>query len=352
MIEDMQVGIRKNRLQINWFCVLSLLIILSMLGGCGTMQTKQAETTVAVKFPEKPITVIVPFTAGGALDMVARAMEKKAMQYLGQSMVVVNKPGGTGAIGWNELAGANPDGYTMGITSPEIILNSLYGPTKYNYVTALAPVAQVTEGAMILAVRADQPWQDLTALVQYAKGHPGELKFGHGGVGSLAHIMGETFAKAASISIEQVPFRGASEATAALLGGHIQMLTTNPMAISEFVKAGKIRVLAIADKQRSSDSLLAQVSTFREVGYDVVFNNRFGIAIPKEVPPDIKTKIVEGVHGIVNDPEFKQDIEKLGLPVTYLNPHDTEVVWISEQRKYTEIVQETGILEKIKEQKK
>ena len=340
--------LRKNRLRRTWLCILTLIISISLLGGCDTVQKKPVE----VKYPEKPITVIVPFSAGGALDLVARAMEKKSMQYLGQSMIVVNKPGGTGAIGWNELAGSNPDGYTIGITSPEIILNPMYGSTKYNYVTALAPVAQIIEGALVLAVRADRPWQDLSGFVQYAKQHPGELKYGHSGIGSVAHVIGEAFAKTAGISIEQVPFRGASEAVAALLGGHIDFIILNPMVISEFIKAEKIRPLVVSGKLRTNDPSLVIIPTFRDVGYDLNFNNWYHIAIPKEVPPNIAEKISVGIRGIANDPDFKKDMENLGMPVVYLNPQDTQAAWLSNQQTYQKFVQETGILNQIKEQKK
>lgn len=346
------MGIWRNRLRRSWMCVLSLIISLSLQGGCGTMQNGQVETTAVVKFPEKPITVIVPFSAGGSLDIIARAMEKKSLQYLGQPMVVINKPGAGSSIGLNELASSGPDGYTIGITSPEMILNPLYSTTKYNYVTALAPVAQIIEGAMVLAVRADQPWQELPDLIQYAKQHPGELKFGHIGIGSLPHIMSETFAQQADIEIGQVPFRGASEAVAALLGGHIQVVALNPIAISEFIKSGQIRALVVSGKLRTNDPTLTKIPTFHEVGYNLTFYNWYDVAIPKEVPLNIKTKLAEGIRGIIHDPEFKRDMDNLGMPIVYLNPQDTGASWIDEHQKYNKILRETGILDQIKEQKK
>lgn len=344
----------RDSLAAGWrkICAGFLLVSIGLLAGCGSMAAEPATTKPAGKYPEKPITVIVPFSPGGALDIIARALEKKAPQYLGQPLIVVNKPGATGTVGWNELAAANPDGYTIGITSPEIILNPLYGATKYNYVTALTPVAQVTVSAMIIAVRADQPWTDLETLVQYARQHPGELKFGHSGIGSIPHLIGETFAKTAGVSIEQVPFRGASEAAAALLGGHVQIVVINPLVISDFVKTGRIKGLAVSTQAHMTDPVFYPIPTFKETGYDILFSNWFGVAIPKEVPPEIRDKLAAGISKIIHDPEFKQDIEKLGLPVTYLNPQDTEAFWLAEQQKYTKIIQETGILDKIREQKK
>ena len=351
-MREKKAGNRDN-IAAGWrkICAGFLLVGIGLLAGCGSMAAKPATTNSAGKYPEKPITVIVPFSAGGALDIIARALEKRSSKYLGQSLIVVNKPGAAGSIGLNELAGASPDGYTIGITSPEIILNPLYGPTKYNYTTALAPIAQVSTASMVIVTRADQPWRNLTDLVQYAKLHPSELKFGNTGIGSIPHIIGETFAQAADISIEHVPFRGASETTAALLGGHIQVLIVNPMSVSDYIKAGKIRGLAVTG-EHIVDPNFDQIPTLKEVGYDIVLSNWYGVAVPKEVPPEIKAKIADGFQKIIQDPEFKQDIEKLGLPIVYLNPHDTEAVWLADQQKYTRIIQETGILDKIKEQKK
>lgn len=333
-------------------CAGFLIVSIGLLTGCGSMATKPGATNSAGKYPEKPITVIVPFSAGGALDMVARALEKKAPQYLGHPLIVVNKPGATGSIGWNELAAAPPDGYTIGITSVELIVNPLYGLTKYNYATALAPVAQVSAVSQVLAVRSDEPWDNIEQLVMYAKQHPGELKFGHSGIGSIPHIIGENFAKTSGVAIDQVPFRGASEAVAALLGGHVQLIIVNPMVISEFVNTGKIKCLAVSAGERMIDPLFERTPTFKEAGYEILFTNWLGVAIPKEVPPEIRDKLSAGISKIIHDPEFKQDIEKLGLPVTYLNPHDAEAVWLTDQQRYTKIVQESGILDKIREQKK
>jgi tripartite-type tricarboxylate transporter receptor subunit TctC len=161
-----------------------------VIAGCTDTSDKTATNG---KYPDKPITVIVPYSVGGGLDLTARSMEKLALKYLGQPLVVVNKPGGTGAIGWNELSGANPDGYTLGITGIDMLLLPAYGPTKYNYLTALDPLGQVVSLPMVMAVQADQPWQTVAELVQYAKKNPGQLKFAHTGVGSFPHLLGEMF---------------------------------------------------------------------------------------------------------------------------------------------------------------
>lgn len=334
----------------NWIFIVSSLFILILIGGCSDISNKT--TTAKRQYPDKPITVIVPFSVGGGLDLTARSLEKLAPKYLGQPLVVVNKPGGAGAIGWNELSGANPDGYTIGITGTDLLLLPAYGPTKYNYPTALAPIVQVASLPMVMAVQADQSWQTVDDLIEFAKKHPGKLKFGHGGVGSFPHLLGEMFAKTADITIEQVPFSGAGEVTAALLGGHVQIAFVNPMVVKEHVKNGTIKVLAVTSEQRMTDPVFTQVPTFKEQGLDVVLNNWYGVAVPKETPVEITNKLAEGFKAIIMDPEFIKNMKNVGLQVEYLGPKESELKWLSDGQKLTKILKETDILDKIKAQKK
>ncbi|HWR42224.1 tripartite tricarboxylate transporter substrate binding protein [Sporomusa sp.] len=314
------------------------------------MQSTPATTTT--KFPDKPITVIVPFSVGSGLDLTARSLEKMAPKHLGQPLVIINKPGGAGTIGWNELAGTTPDGYTIGITAVDMLLLPLYGSAKYDYPTALQPLAQVTAVPLVLAVQSGQPWQTLNDLIEYAKKHPGQLKFGNGGVGGFTHVLGESVAQAAGISIEQVPFSGGGEATSALLGGHVELIFVNPMIIKEHVKNGTVRALAVTGEHRVSDPILAQIPTFKEQGLDISLNNWFGVAVPKEMPVEVKNKLSEGFKAIITDPEFTKNMSNVGLPVEYLGPQESQAKWLADSQKLTKTLQDTGVLEKIKAQRK
>lgn len=328
----------------------SFLISILLLGGCSSME-KEA-IPAATKYPEKPITLIVPFGVGGGIDLVARTVEKSASTHLGQPLVVINKPGGTGTIGWNEVASASPDGYTLAMTGIEIILQPLYGPTKFHYPSALEPIAQITELSLIMAVQADQPWNTLEDLIAYAKEHPGEIKFGHPGIGGINHVLGETFAKTANIQLEQVPFQSGAEAMSNLLGGHIQVVFLNPAAVKEQLKAGKVKALALGGEKRLTDPIFATIPTFKEQGLDVVCNSWNGIAAPKGLPEDVKKKLSEGIKKVIDDPEFQRNMENLGLQVTYLGPDDSAKKWLIDSQQLTKTVQETGIAENIKTQKK
>jgi tripartite-type tricarboxylate transporter receptor subunit TctC len=313
------------------------------------MQDKPVNT--AKNFPDKPITIIVPYPAGGSMDMLARAMEKLAVKYLGQPLVILNIPGGAATIGWNELAGAKPDGYTIGVTSANINLQPLYGSTRYHYPTALEPLTQFAKLPIAVVVRSDQPWKNIDDLVHYAKQHPGEIKYAHSGLGTAVHVVAEMFSKEAGINIDQVPFRGEAEMLAALLGGHVQVMITTTAAIKEHVKSGNVRVLAVATAQRLSEADFKTVPTFKEQGLDVVFDPWFGIGVPKGLPEDVKAKLVEGLNGMIHDPQFRENLEVLGMTIEYLGPQESAAKWISETERFTKIVKETGIAERIAAQK-
>jgi tripartite-type tricarboxylate transporter receptor subunit TctC len=329
---------------------ISLLIISIILGGCSDMQIKTA--TTKSNYPEKPIITIVPFSVGGGMDLTARSLEMVSLKYLGQPLVIMNKPGGAGTIGWNELAGASPDGYTIGTVAIDILISSLLMASKYNYPTALEPLAQISSPPMVLGIRADQPWENLDELLEYAKQNPGKLKCGNGGVGSIGHIVGEMFGQSTKIKIEQVPFTGGSEQTAALLGGHVQLIFITPAALKEQVKSGKIRILALSGEHRLTDPLFTSIPTFKEKGIDITVTNWYGIAVPKEMPIKDKTKLAEGLKASINDPEFMKRMDSIGLPVEYLGPEESQAKWQSDSQKLQKALQESGILEQIKSQKK
>ena len=326
-----------------------LLLISIIMGGC---TNRQSQTTNAKNnYPNKPITVIVPYSAGGGLDLLARSMEKKAPQYLGQPLIVVNKPGGAGCIGWNELASASPDGYTIGISAIDLLIQPLYGTTRYHYPSALEPIAQVATSPFLMVVNAEQPWHDVDAVVKYAKQFPGQLKFGHSGIGSTSHIIGETFANVAGVTLERVPFHGANDSTVALLGNHIQVAFIPPSTAKEQIKNGTLRALATTGQKRLTDPDLAQIPTFTELGLDIVSTTWIGVATPKNLPPEIKTELEEGFKAMIADPEFKANIENLNWQIEYLNSENSKAKWSSDVNKLAKSIRETGILEQIKAQK-
>lgn len=329
----------------------SLVFLMMGLFITGITMTGCTMTEENSNYPDKPINFIVPFSAGGGTDLQARSLENLAPKYLNQNFIILNKPGGAGSIGWNDLVNAAPDGYTLGISSTEILLLPLYGDTKYHYPTALEPLAQISTIPFIMVINAEQPWQNLDDLIHYSKHHPNELKFGHSGVGSAAHILGAVLAKKTEINLQQVPFRGGSESTTALLGNHVQIAFSNPAVLKEQIKSGRLRPLATTSTERLTDPDLSQIPTFKELGLNIEIPNWFGVVAPKELPPQVKAKLEDNLRLMINDPEFQLNLQNLGLQVEYLNSECSKKKWISDTEKLSNMIKETDILEQIQAHK-
>lgn len=326
------------------FLMMGLFITGITMTGCTMTEEKN-------DYPNKPINVIVPFTAGGSSDLQARTLEKLAPKYLDQNFIILNKPGGGGSVAWNELVTSPSDGYNIGISYAALLLQPLYGSTKYHYPTALEPIVQFSTTPLLFVVNTDQPWQTLDDLIKFSKQNPNKINLGHAGIGDISHIIGEIFAKEAAISINQIPFKGASESTAALLGGHIQIVVASPGALTEQIASGKLRALAISSENRSTNPIFAQTPTFKELGYNIVLENWFGIIAPKEITSETKKKLEAGLTKMIADPEFKVNIEKLGMEVSYLNSEDSKKKWIADNEKLSNMLKETDIIEQIQAQK-
>lgn len=331
------------------WAVVSCLATTMVLGGCSN---SQSQTTMAEKYPKKPINLIVPYAAGGSADTIARSMEKYSVKHLGQPFTVTNVPGAGGTLGWNELAGSNPDGYTMGVVALGCILQPLYGQTRYHYPSAIDPLIQISDLPLLAVVRSDQPWNNLNDLIKYIHDKPGEIKYGHAGLGSAPNLAGEMFVKEAQVQVPQVPFQGDSEAITALLGGHVQVIFVNPATIKEYIKSGKVKALGVTKEQRLSEAEFANVPTFKEQGYNVVFSFWQGIGAPKGLPPEVRARIVEGLQGLAQDPEFIKTMNDLGFTIEYLGSESFSEKWIAEKERLGKIVVDTGLAERIKAQKK
>lgn len=303
-------------------------------------------------YPTKPINIIVGKSPGGSTDLLARAMAKASDKYLGQPMVVLNKPGASGNLAFNETGDAAPDGYTVGSASNSLVSAPLLGETKYNYATDLEAIAMIGSSPYILAVNSESEWQTLEQFVEYAKANPSKIKYGHTGVGSGAHIATEQFALLADIKIEPVSFDGGSPLILALLGSHIDAIMSNPLDIQEQVKAGAIRVLASAGEARIDDPLYVDVPTFTEKNYDLVSIVWQGFAAPKGIPAGTLKTLRDGFEQMANDPETVEVIKQMGFIPHYMNGEEFGAFWLEEQEVLKQTLEATGILQMIQDQKK
>ncbi len=270
-------------------------------------------------YPEKPVTVICPWTAGGGTDLLLRALSKEAEKHLGQTINVVNQTGGAGAIGHNAIRAARPDGYTIGMITFE--LNSLppQGLIPFTW-KDFDPLMRINTDSAALTVRSDAPYSTVRGFVDYAKSHPGELTVGNSAPGSIWHIAAGLLAGKTGIDIKYVPFDGAQPAVTALVGGHIKAVSVSVAEVRGQVQAGNLRLLGIMGAQR--DKVFPDVPTLKEQGIDVEFSTWRGMGLPKGVSPAIKVKIADAYKKAYDSKEFQDFAAKAGLNLAYLNAPD------------------------------
>ena len=278
------------------------------------------------KYPEKPIQALVAYAPGGATDSAARIMGEFLQKHLKQPVVVVNKPGAGGAIAGNELFKSKPDGYTIGMFNtnqarPEFLLN----PERYIYKTGdLLAVAQWTGTTPTFLVRYDAPWKTGGDFVKYAKDNPNKLKWSHNGKGQLLWILGMKFMKQAGIKMLDVPFQGDAEALTALLGNHVDVsvMSFGTLPIAQ-MEAKKIRTLCITTRERFD--LLPDVATCKESGYDLGLPPPYlGTFVRKDAPKAAFDKLGDAILKVTKEPEFREKLAKIAMPVWYKNAKDFE----------------------------
>lgn len=267
---------------------------------------------------DQPITMIVAYSPGGATDIAARLAAVYIEKYLGQSLVVINRPGAGGEIGFTALAEAKSDGYTVGlINTPNVLTIPMQRKTRYS-LESFIPVAQLMDDPDAFLVMKDSPLSNLKDLVAYAKANPNKVTYGTSGIGSDDHIAAEMFALAAGVQMKHVPFDGAASNRTALLGNHIMLGVFNISEAAEYVTTGQIKILGqMADERQE---LFPDTPTFKEQGFDVLMASTRGIAIPAGTPEDIVNKFAEACEKAIRDPEFQQKCAAASLPLRFLNP--------------------------------
>jgi tripartite-type tricarboxylate transporter receptor subunit TctC len=293
--------------------------IKSFLVGVTALVTGVLSASALAAYPDKPVTVICPWTAGGGTDVLLRALSKEAEKYLGQTINVVNQTGGAGAIGHNAIRAARPDGYTIGMITFE--LNSLppQGLVPFTW-KDFDPLMRINTDPAALTVRKDAPYNTVRGFVDYAKAHPDEITIGNSAPGSVWNIAAGLVAEKAGIKVKHVPFDGAQPAVTALVGGHIKAVAVSVAEVRGQVQAGNLKILGVMSSER--DKIFPNVPTFKEQGVDVEFYTWRGLALPKGVPANVKAKISEAYKKAFDSKEFQEFAAKASLNLAYLNAAD------------------------------
>lgn len=282
--------------------------------------TIHAGQVLGVEYPTKPIEIIVPYTPGASMDILGRLVAEVAPKYMGQTMVVVNKPGAGGSIGAAEIISSKPDGYKL------IVLGNLFraAVVKTQKVPFdpedIVPIANFLEFRQLLVVAAEKPWKTLNDLITFAKKNPKDLKWAHPARGTGLHIIGVSIFKTAGAQTIDVPYKGLREAIPPLLGGTLDAMCSPYGVVKEYMRAGKLRALAVFSDHRFPE--LPDVPSIVELGFPNV-TTYVGLYAHRNTPEDIKSYLLEVFKKTSDDPRFRKGVQDLGEDLKFGGPEFT-----------------------------
>jgi tripartite-type tricarboxylate transporter receptor subunit TctC len=272
--------------------------------------------SVSAAYPEKVISWIIPWSAGGRTDVAARIFAPALEKQLGKPVIVVNKPGAGGVVGSKEAAMAKPDGHTIMLTSISLILTQYTAPTP-THLKDYTLVCQLLTSPALAVVNSKSPWNSLRDFVEYGKASPGKIKNGASGTGTSDHIFAAAFQKAAGIKMTHVPYAGDAPAVAAVVGKHVDCNFAPMPSVKSFVDAGELKILGVgSDKRRP---LYPNVPTWKEQGVDISISAFQGIYLPKNTPKEIVSILEKAFEKILKDPDVVSKIENVGIELEFLN---------------------------------
>ncbi|MCD0505361.1 Bug family tripartite tricarboxylate transporter substrate binding protein [Bordetella petrii] len=308
---------------------------LALLGGA---------TAQAASFPEKPVTIIVPFVPGGSSDITARSVMPGMQKLLGQSFVAENKPGANSAIGAQALARSPADGYTMmvGSIGTFAINEALYKELAYNPSKDFKYLTQAVRNPNILVAPPSFPPNTVAELVEYAKKHPGEVSYASSGTGSSDHLSAILFRQRTGTTGVDVPYRGGAAAIADLLGAQVNVSFQNLGAVQKHVLAGKLKALAITGDARAAE--LPNVPTLAEAGIkDMVVYSWQGFAVPKDTPAPVVKTLSDALRKTLREPDVTKTLQGLGFEVVANSPEDFAKFQQAEVQRWKQVIKEGGI---------
>jgi tripartite-type tricarboxylate transporter receptor subunit TctC len=307
------------------------------------MIVASATQTPAQTWPSKPVTLIVPFVAGGTTDIVARLVGQALSGRLGQSVIIENIGGAGGTLGATTAARAPADGYTIFMsTIAHTIAPGIYKKLNYDFEKDFEPITVVASVPNILLVNPDVPAKDVGELIAYIRANPGKVNFGSAGVGSVEHLAGELFRSLAKLDIVHVPYRGGAPMMADIVAGHIQMAIETSGAATPFIKGDKVRALAVSTAKRTP--LFPELPTLAESGlpgYDVT--TWYGMLVPKGTPPEIARGIYAALVGILKEPDMIARLHEIGAEPGGEPPAQFAAFIRSETEKWTKVTAEAGV---------
>ena len=295
-------------------------------------------------YPNRPITIVVGWTAGGGADTMTRLLARVSSKELGQPIVVQNKPGGASQLAATAVVNAQPDGYTLGLGSASFFL---IAPNIRKL-----PFDPIRDGVQIvgfytthygLVVSADAPWKNWNEFKEYAKQNPGKISYGTAGIGTMQHLVFERMARKDGISWVHVPFKGASDTIASLLGGHINAAIQGPTDVGPLIQTGKLRMLLVLNDQRWE--MAPDIPQILEVGYDFSSFNVGSIWGPKGLSESIRSKLETAMSKAIKSPEFIEGVKKLRQPWFHIGGREYTRILTERFEGYKQIVKDLNLQE-------
>lgn len=310
-----------------------------------TLFSAAAATSAVAQMGAKPVTLVVPYGAGGTSDIMARIMSAKMQTVMPHPVIADNKPGAGGrlAVGLVKNMAADGSVVLVGLPAPIVVAPHLYPKLNYDIDKDYTPVAKIAKTGFSIAVSATSPIKSLADLIDQAKTNPGKLNYGVAGVGTIPHFIGSLLAKNKSLEWNMVPYKGGTEMTTDLVGGHIDVaIDLVPDHVEQF-KAGKIRILAVVGQNRFAQ--LPEIPTLAELDVPgIEFENWQGLFVPKKTPAASVQELQQAVEKSLADPAVKQQLAKVGLEADFQNSATFAEFVKAESRKWSTVVRESKIV--------
>jgi tripartite-type tricarboxylate transporter receptor subunit TctC len=303
-----------------------------------------ASSLAQQSYPARPVRIVAPFAPGGLADVLSRAVGERLQKQLGQPFVVENRPGAGGNIGADLVARAEPDGYTLLMSSAGILtINQfLYTAMPFDPAAALIPVSVVADMPMLLVVRRELAARDVREFLALARGTPGGLFYGSPGHGTTGHLGMELFMHATGVKLQHVPYKSAAEAVQAALAGQTQAMFDNPPTVMAQIRAGGLRALGVAARQRIPQ--LPDVPTIAESGVpNFEASSWFGLVAPARTPPPIVERLAAETAKAVQDPELRARFDQLGARLVGNSPSEFAQLVARERASWGEVIKSAGI---------
>ena len=319
-------------------------LIATAAGLAATMPALVAAPAFAQPWPTKPVTLVVPFPAGGTTDVLARALAEKLQQSLGQPVIVESRPGAGATLGADYVAKAKPDGYTLLIGAVHhTIASSVYKKLPYDFQKDFVPITGLALVPNVLVVNAGAtPAKSVAELVAALKAHPGQWSYGSNGNGTAQHLIGTQFQNATGTTLLHVPYKGSGPLATDLLGAQIQMSFDTITPVLPHIKAGKLRALAVTTARRSS--ALPDVPTLEESGlkgFDI--GTWFGVLAPAATPRDIVARLNAEMVKVIQAPDFRKRMDEIGAEPTGGSSEQLAAQIRSEPGKFAKLVKEANV---------